>query len=424
MAVMRNSIIFGGVNSADYGIYISGEGVFNAPERDVEVVDVPGRNGAIVIDKGRYKNIDVKYPAFNYESTLADFKSRLCAFRNAVCSQRGYQRLTDTFHPDEYRMAVYKDGLEFEPIKYNTASEFDLIFDCKPQRFLTSGDTVQSFGASGSITNPTSEIALPLLNVKGTGAVQIGDRTLTIRNRLVGDFFIESGQSFYSEGERTISIEKGSALMNAGDTITVKGFNGSFALTSKLRTSDGTRYQSITALTFTGITGGITPTYELNGRFAQVYLSVPQDLEFINEYSTDNQLKNYSAYARVTFEDGSTALTQIGMGLYLNPTTASAPETFHILSDALGHSSVSAAVSRIYVGEIRGNSTAYALGDDNYIDCESGDCYRIEDGVVFSINDAVVLDGGQLPRLLSGENQISLGTGITEVEITPRWWQI
>ena len=43
-------IIFGGVDSSDYGIYISGEAVYNAPQRAVEFVDVPGRNGAIAID--------------------------------------------------------------------------------------------------------------------------------------------------------------------------------------------------------------------------------------------------------------------------------------------------------------------------------------------------------------------------------------
>ena len=52
MAVMQHSIIFGGVDSADFDLYIGGEGTFNAPERAVDIVSVPGRNGAIVIDKG------------------------------------------------------------------------------------------------------------------------------------------------------------------------------------------------------------------------------------------------------------------------------------------------------------------------------------------------------------------------------------
>ena len=140
MAVMRQSIIFGGVNSADYGIYIGGEGTFNAPKRAVELVSVPGRNGAIAIDQGHYENITVTYSAFNYEADLATFRQQLTDFRNAIASLKGYQRLQDTFNPDEYRLAMFVDGIEIKPIMYNTAAEFDIVFNCKPQRYLVSGE--------------------------------------------------------------------------------------------------------------------------------------------------------------------------------------------------------------------------------------------------------------------------------------------
>ena len=52
MAVERRHLIFGDVDSADYAIYISGDGVYNAPERDVEFVSVPGSNGDIAMDNG------------------------------------------------------------------------------------------------------------------------------------------------------------------------------------------------------------------------------------------------------------------------------------------------------------------------------------------------------------------------------------
>lgn len=158
MAVMQNSIIFGGINSADFGIYIGGEGVFNAPKRAVEMVTVPGRNGDIAIDQGHYENIEVTYSAFNYEEDLATFAKNLSDFRNAIASQVGYQRLTDTFHPDEYRMAIYTAGLEIDPIKYNTASEFDLKFDCKPQRWLTSGEIPVTIGEWGATKTASGEI--------------------------------------------------------------------------------------------------------------------------------------------------------------------------------------------------------------------------------------------------------------------------
>ena len=135
-----NSFTFGTINSADFGIYIGGEGTFNAPERRGEMITIPGKNGALFLDEGAFENIELTYPAFNYEEDLETFRTKLADLRNALCSQIGYQRLADTFHPDEYRLAVFKSGLDVSPIKYNTASEFNIVFDCKPQRFLVDGD--------------------------------------------------------------------------------------------------------------------------------------------------------------------------------------------------------------------------------------------------------------------------------------------
>ena len=169
---IENSITFGGVNSADFGIYISGEGVFNAPKRDVDMVTIPGRNGQLALDKGRFENIEVTYPAFNFEPNDYDtFAQRLSDFRNAICAQRGYQRLEDTFHPDEYRMATYIGGLDIKPIKYNTASEFDIIFNCKPQRWLKDGETAVTIGEWGETETASGDI-VTVENENGVLAVK------------------------------------------------------------------------------------------------------------------------------------------------------------------------------------------------------------------------------------------------------------
>lgn len=153
-----NSLVFGGVNSADYGIYITGEGVFNAPKRAVNMVAVPGRNGSIAIDQGHWDNIEVTYPAGTFGMDEEEFRTALSNFRNAIASQVGYQRLTDTYHPDEYRMAIYTDGLEVEPTTYNKAGEFELKFNCKPQRWLTAGEVPVTIGEWGATKEASGEI--------------------------------------------------------------------------------------------------------------------------------------------------------------------------------------------------------------------------------------------------------------------------
>lgn len=54
---------FDGQSSGTYGVYITGDAVFNAPERDVEMITIPGRNGALALDNGRFENISVTYPS-------------------------------------------------------------------------------------------------------------------------------------------------------------------------------------------------------------------------------------------------------------------------------------------------------------------------------------------------------------------------
>lgn len=54
------------------------------------------------------------------------------------------------------------------------------------------------------------------------------------------------------------------------------------------------------------------------------------------------------------------------------------------------------------------------------IDCEMMDCYE---GAT-NRNSAVTFSGYDFPVLVPGKSQILLGTGITKIEITPRWWEL
>ena len=94
---MRNYFTFGEFDSRDFGVFITRDGVYNAPKRAYRQVQVPGRNGDLMIDEGRFENINVTYPALIYSR----FDSNIEGLRNALLSQKGYVRITDSYHPDE-----------------------------------------------------------------------------------------------------------------------------------------------------------------------------------------------------------------------------------------------------------------------------------------------------------------------------------
>lgn len=168
-------LIYDGVDSSDFGVFISGEGVFGAPARRGEMISIPGRNGSLFMDEGVFENIPGKYPAFIGTKDEIEFREKLAAFRNAILSKGNYKKLSDTYHPDEFRLAVYRSGLEVDPQGYNRSGKFELNFDCKPQRFLVSGEDSVVFTGNGTITNPTLFASSPLIRVTGDGTVAFGE---------------------------------------------------------------------------------------------------------------------------------------------------------------------------------------------------------------------------------------------------------
>ena len=184
MAVIKTGAIFktlrfdgtqlgmGGVLSSDYGVYITGEAVFNAPTRRVNMIQIPGRNGLFAQDEGSFDNLTVTYPAGLFGVTESDFADAISNFRNALCSRVGYKRLEDDDNPSEFRMAVYKEGLEVTPATLK-AGEFTISFECKPQRWLKSGDSFETVALYQAFDNPTLFDASPVIAVQGYGTIQL-----------------------------------------------------------------------------------------------------------------------------------------------------------------------------------------------------------------------------------------------------------
>lgn len=170
---MRNYFTFGNFDSRDFGVFTIREGVYNAPNRAYSVVSVPGRDGDLMIDQGRMENTDVKYPCLIYRA----FDSNLEGLRSALLSHHGYVRIVDSFHPDEYRLGVFMDELSVIPTTLGDGGTFDVVFNCKPQRFLISGETAVT---GTSIENPTLFPSKPLIRVTGYGTLTVGHDSVTI----------------------------------------------------------------------------------------------------------------------------------------------------------------------------------------------------------------------------------------------------
>lgn len=173
--VIKHNLIIGNINTLDYDAVVDGSGTFGAPVRVYETIEVDGKSGNLLIDKGRFENQDVEYQImFNNREDIE-------RFRNDISSLIGYVRLEDSHHPDEYRLArINEVDIEVSGIN-NRWGIVTVSFDCKPQRFLKTGEeTVTITASSGNVTNPTYYDALPMIRVYGYGTLTVGNYTAII----------------------------------------------------------------------------------------------------------------------------------------------------------------------------------------------------------------------------------------------------
>lgn len=230
----RNYINFDNTDLRDYGLYISGSNVFNAPERSYNEITIPGRNGVLLGSERRLDNIEVVYPAFIY----TDFKTNIAGLKAFLLSRVGYKRLLDTYNPTEYRLAYYAGGLDAEMTSKLDAGQFDLTFNCKPQRYLVSGETPVTLTTSGTINNPTLFDSQPLIRVYGTGSLTVNGVTITISE---------------ADGYTDIDCE----IMEAYKGSTLKNYAVSLSSTDFPVLSPGSN-----TITFNGVTSAvITPRW-------------------------------------------------------------------------------------------------------------------------------------------------------------------
>lgn len=173
---MRHFFLYDGVSSSHFRAWIAYGNFFDAPQRDVSEIEIPGRNGTLTIDNGRFSDMSITYRVyipFGFPESVGELRAFLAA-------TSGYRRLEDSIHPDEYRLAKYISAFTVENSDRN-GGELDILFKCKPQRFLKSGEGLFSVKNGQRLYNPTNFPALPYFRVYGSsGRLMVGNTVIQI----------------------------------------------------------------------------------------------------------------------------------------------------------------------------------------------------------------------------------------------------
>lgn len=420
MAVNWGSLIFGGVESSEYGIYLSGEGVYNAPERAVEVVDVPGRNGAVLIDQGHWNNIEVVYKAGVFGANQETFSEKLSAFRNAILSQTGYQRLSDTYHPEEFRMGAYVSGLEVSPASYNRHGEFELIFNCKPQRWLVDGNLPIPIDSGDVLENLTPYESSPMILAEGYGLLSFNGYDINLKNDVFGEMVLwqsdlvgttKQMDSTATSPQLVHTVKFLGETVATGDSIVFDGTTNFYGEMTGPGTTD------VTKTSESGV-GSVDIGTTSSGNLFWSFVVPAQTFT----KGTAKQVYNQTVLSAPQGSTPNIHQTQLTLTIDYD---GNETFTFSVWEKYIGYGFFPTKYknANIRYPSATCDSTATILGHPTYIDCETGEVYKYMAGRMISLNGQISL-GGDLPRLAPGPNVVSFANTYTDVKITPRWWKI
>lgn len=382
--LMRNYFTFGQYDSRDFEIYISGSGTYNSPKRVYNTYTVPGRNGDLIGKSDRLENVSLTYPAFSY----ANFDRNIAALRSALLSTRGYARLWDSYHPDEFRMAYFAGPLTVKARDQLDAGEYDLKFDCKPQRFLTSGETVATYPPGIGMSK--NLIPYPYYQTTRT----------------------TNGITFTDNGDGTITAN-GTATANANFTIVDRVTSGytlpieEYIMSGCPNGGGSSKYGLFAARTVNGASTPYGWDYGNGLSFDVTDGTAPTGIiiRIVSGATVSNltfkpmiRLASDTDDTWVPYYDGSTQI--------YNPTLFPSKPLIRVY----GYGTLTIGSDVITIA-----STGNPYTD---IDSEIMDCFY---GTT-NVNNKVTFQSNDFPELRPGLTGIAYSGNITKVEITPRWY--
>ena len=165
-------IWFNGKSGDDFNLVVERYPTVILPSRKNEKINVPGRNGDLLIQQDAFENVRQRYDIY-----ISAEKEKLPNVIHKVAEWlcvKGYKRLEDSYFLDTFRLASFVDGIEIENI-LNRFGRASIEFDCKPQRFYKIGDYFIDITNAQSLHNPSPFTAKPIIAVQGSGAGTITD---------------------------------------------------------------------------------------------------------------------------------------------------------------------------------------------------------------------------------------------------------
>ena len=214
-----NYFEYKGIRSSDMGIRIESKNVFSGPEYEMDFLSIPGRDGDLIADGGRFPNIQVTYTVFIPAKTPSELANKITAVKNWLYSGlNSYHTLSDTYDTAFFRYGVFAGKLDIED-ELTRIGLCTISFSCRPFRYTEVGTASITLSASGDVvSNPYPFSSKPYLRIEGDG-----EGTLTIQSETVNTTWNFTDIDEYVEVDsEQMNFYKDTELKN--DTVSGSGF--------------------------------------------------------------------------------------------------------------------------------------------------------------------------------------------------------
>lgn len=178
--MVNETFFIDSIDAKTAGIQLSKSIIFDKAVRNVETIKISGRNGNLIFDLGNYLNRTGFADCFCLQN---DVEKAISAAGRFLKNGKGYRRLETSDDPDHFWMARVVNSPAINQ-KLRCLAPFTIEFDCKPQRFLKSGEEPVSFDSNGFLFNQYGQTAIPIITVygNGSGRLAVGDCTVDIKS--------------------------------------------------------------------------------------------------------------------------------------------------------------------------------------------------------------------------------------------------
>lgn len=203
--MLNETFYLDGIDAGSVGIRLQSPVVFSKAVPVIETQTIPGRNGNLVFETGSYENRVGSASCFCLQE---DVETAISSAGRFLMGRKGYRRLETSDDPNHYWMARVENSPQIA-MRLRAIAPFEISFDCKPQRFVKSGENAVVFTSNGSISNQYGQIALPLITLygQGTGTLTIGDCVVEVKE-LDEVLFLDSDtqNAYNNNGNQNMNI--------------------------------------------------------------------------------------------------------------------------------------------------------------------------------------------------------------------------